>query len=276
MNEKRIKSAWDKLNPTEESKQKIMYKIAGQHQRKRRLPFKTLLLAGAICLLSVASVAAYTGYIQDFLFGSSRARQVEYVENPNRTQYVHYFHGGVYQGSQVADADYFRLVAPGIAPITYERPAFATLEEALLYAPFISFLSMEEAQYQAPFPLRQPIFMPENTSGDRILLLPNADGTYAPIAHMQFTNVRGTPHFWLKQSYVGPEGYFIFESEHGKEKVMIGDIEALFVERQRDRELMWIADGVFFSLGNRSGIDRNGNNLGLNLETMVRIAESIR
>ena len=284
MNDNKIKAAWEKLNPSEESKQNIMNKIVRQNHRKLRFPFKVMLVAAVICILSIASVVAYTSHIREFAFGGSRARQVEYVANPNTTRYVHYFHNGVYNRSDAVDSYFIRIETPGLDPIIYQQPEFTTIEEALLYAPFVSFLTMEEANHYAPFTISEPSFVPENIRLDRILLLPNDDDTYAHVAHLRYFNENNILSFWIKQLYVGPEGYFVYESEHSKEKVMIGDIEALFVERPRwygnpgemHRELMWISDGVFFSLGSNDGIDRNGNGLGLDFETMVDIAKSIR
>ena len=65
---------------------------------------------------------------------------------------------------------------------------------------------------------------------------------------------------------------------------MIGDVEALLVINedgganpgQVSRQLKWISNGIFYELWNHEAHDIVGIDLGLDLETLVAIAESIR
>jgi len=272
MSNEEIRTAWSKLNPDDEGIQRIMSKIhTGREQRKSRISVKTLLIAAAIIALTVVTVFAGSSTIREIIIGGSRATQVETVENPNITHYAHLYSDGVRVETRILDSFYFRVNNPDryTPAITSQRGSIFTVEEANRYAPFT---------------IAEPTFIPEHLHLGEILLPRFDEETYAFGAMLLYHNESGIMSLILVQRYVGPEGYFVLESTHPIKKIMIGDAEALLLinengganSGQVSRQLKWISDGTFFELMNTEAYDIEGNDLGLSLEILVAIAESIK
>ena len=272
MNNEKIKDAWDKLNPNEESKQRILTKIhGGKNRHKGRFSRKVLLIAAAITALTITTVFANSNAFREIIFGNSRAVQVEEVVNPNITRYAYRYVNDMLIESRALDSYYFRVGNSNneTREITSQRSGIYTVEEANRYAPFA---------------IAEPTYIPQHLYLWQISLPRYYDATYANGAMLIYVNELDIMVLMLLQSYVGADGYFVFESVHPIEKIMIDDVEALLVENpngganpgQISRRLMWISEGMFFELTNMEAYDAEGNWLGLDLEAMIAIAESIR
>jgi len=273
MNNEKFKDAWNKLNPDEESRQRILGRIENkQKQPKGRISTKMLLIAAVITILSVTTVIAGSSTIREIIFGNSRAIQVEEVANPNITQYAYVYINEHLVRARNLDTYYLTINNPDIDS-----------REIVSYRWGIS--SVEEANRYVPFTITEPAFVPEHLHLSEISLPQYEDGSYTNGAMLLYLiNENAMLGFWLVQRYVGPDGYFNFESTQTIERVMIGDVEGLFVLNengganpwQASRRLMWISDGIFYDLFSMEANDSKGNEFGLDLETMIAIGESVR
>ena len=271
MSNNKIKVAWDKLNPNEENIQRILTKIHDDKNRRKGFSRKVLFIAAAITALTITTVFANSNALIETIFGNSRAVQVDEVINPNITRYVYHYVNDRLIGTSILDSYYFRVSNPDseTREIASQRGDIYTVKEANRYAPFT---------------IAEPTYIPQHLHLWQILLPRYYDDAYACGATLIYTNELDILALMLHQRYVGPDGYFVFESVHPIEKVMVDGVEALLVEEptgganpeQMSRQLMWISDGIFFKLMNNEAYDIEGNWLGLDLETMIAIAESIR
>jgi len=148
-----------------------------------------------------------------------------------------------------------------------------------------TFRSLEKAREAAPFPIREPAYLPENLIGLRNVGVWRTGTNGHDTMHfvelnydVAFGHEGGISILCLKQAYAGADGYWFIENVSPIEKVMVGDSEAVLVstnakdwEPTNDKgyKLYWIKDGIAFELSIDSWHD------GYTPETMIKIAKSI-
>jgi hypothetical protein len=153
------------------------------------------------------------------------------------------------------------------------------------------FDTLEEARQAAPFPIREPSFLPDNVTGLRSVGVWRVETTGAPWLHFVILTYDvamesgGASTLQLIQTYAGPDAYFVIENVSPMEVVIVGGSEAVLISAPEKfafddgtvivnhdvirYTLCWLKDGIAFEL---EAWNRDGHTP----ETMIRIAESIR
>jgi len=228
---------------------------------RRRLPLRAAAIAAIIAALVLTT--AFTlgneivGVIRQIVFGNSIAKQVD-ADNVDFLKSL-----GIMNATELSDAEDYPL---GL------------------------FYTLEEARQAAPFPIREPSYMPENITGLNSVGVWRAESENGPLMHFVIVaynmslELGGNALLELRQIYAGPDAYFDIESVSSIEKVMVGDTEAVLITTEGRSTfgdgdvivnvsdtayaLYWIKYGIAFELN----VDYHD---GYSPETMIRIAESI-
>ena len=228
---------------------------------RRRFPVRAAVLAAIIAALVLTTAFTFgseiVGVIKQVMFGDSIAKQV------------------------VSDNSLY-IESLGVMNI-------AELSDAKDY-PLGLFDTLEEARQAAPFPIREPAYLPDDVTGLNSVGVWRAEAETGPWMHFVIVSYNialvpdGNSILQLRQFYAGPDAYFDIESVSSIEKVMVGDVEAVLVTTygksgfgdgnvisnvsDTGYALYWLNYGIAFELS----VDYHN---GYTPETMVRIAESV-
>ena len=173
----------------------------------------------------------------------------------------------------------------------------SNLDGAVDY-PLGVFDTLEEAREAAPFYIREPAYLPDSVSGLRSIGVWRVEDPDNPWMHFVSLNyeipfkfevdgvvVSGTRLLSLEQTYGGPDAYISVNTIFDIEKTMVGsneavlihnegrsltvDAEVIIVPQNKSYTLCWMNDGIAFVL-------ENDYPDGVDLDTMIKIAESVR
>jgi len=153
------------------------------------------------------------------------------------------------------------------------------------------FFTLEEARQAAPFLIREPSYLPDNVTGFHSANVQRVETTNNPWLHFVILTYGivqesgGASFLQIIQTYAGPDASFFIEDVSPMEIVMVGGSEALLITAPAilfddnasvvenhsviRYTLNWLHDGIAFNLDAFS-------HDGYDLETLIRIAESIR
>ena len=222
---------------------------------RRRIPVRAAILAAVIGALVLTTAFTFgneiVGVIKQIVFGDSIATQVEKGTESTIGSW------GVMDTEDLCDAkDY----------------------------PLGLFDTLEEARQAAPFAISEPSYLPDNVTGLRNVGVWRAETEDIPWTHFVILSYDialeggGIAILQLRQTYAGPNAYFVIENVSPIEKVMVGSSEAVLITAEgRDwvdtddmgYTLYWLYDGIAYELSAEY-------HDGYTPETMIRIAESIR
>jgi len=228
---------------------------------RRSIPLKAAVLAAVVAALVLTTAFTFgneiVSIIRQVMFGDSIAKQVV----SDNSCYLGYL--GVMNIADLSDANDYPL---GL------------------------FYTFEEARKVAPFPIREPSFLPDSVTGPNSIGVWRAEAETGPWTHFVIVAYDialvpdGNSILQLTQFYAGPDAYFDIESVSKIEKVMVGDVEAVLVTTDGKSDfgegnvitnvsdtgyaLYWLKFGIAFELS----VDYHN---GYTPETMIRIAESI-
>ncbi|MDR2571590.1 MAG: DUF4245 domain-containing protein [Oscillospiraceae bacterium] len=147
-----------------------------------------------------------------------------------------------------------------------------------------NFNSLEEARQAAPFPIREPAYLPDNVTGLRsigvwrVKVPDDPDMHFVILGYDIALEHGGSSILQLRQTYAGPDAYFVIENVSPIELVTVGGFEAVLVSTEAMEweatddigfKLYWLSEGIAFELS----ADYHD---GYTAETIIRIAESIR
>ena len=229
---------------------------------RRRLPVRVAAIAAVIAAFILATAFTFgneiVGVIKQIMFGDSTATQVV----SDNELYIGSW--GVMNRGDLSDA------------IDYPLGLFDTLEEA---------------RQAAPFPIREPSYLPDNVTGLRnvgVWRVELLDGPWIHHVNLSYDialKSGGIAVLQLSQMYAGPDAYFEIENVSPIENVMVGDSEAVLISAPEKfvlgdgtviknddmigYTLNWLKDGIAYELS----VDYHD---GYTPETMIRIAESIQ
>jgi hypothetical protein len=229
---------------------------------RRRFPVRAAVIAAIITVLTFTTAFAYgneiVGVIRQLMFGDSIATQVV----GDNDLYVGSW--GVMNRDDLIDAN------------DYPLGLFDTLEEA---------------RQVAPFPIREPTYLPDNITGLRNVGVWRVEIEDGPWMHFVVLSYDielkdgGVSILQLRQTYAGPDAYFVIENVSPIERVVIGNSEAVLISEPDVNafddgavitnvdtigySLYWLSDGIAYELSAR-------HHDGYTMEVMIRIAESIR
>jgi len=266
--EKAIQDSLESIQtqPNDALRNRVMLSAAGggvnSHEYRRRFPVRAAMLAAIIAALFLTAAATFgseiVGAIRQLIFGDSIATQVD----SDNDLYIGTF--GVRNRADLSDAtDY----------------------------PIGMFDTLEEARQAAPFPIREPSYLPDNVTGFHSAGVWRVETTETPWLHFVILSYNvelesgGVSILQLIQTYAGPDAYVVIENVSPMEKVMVGGSEALLISAPEKfvlddgtvvvnqdvirYTLYWLNDGVAFEL-------EAWYHDGYTPETMIMIAESIR
>ena len=245
-----------KIKPSEDTLSEVMKMT----KDKRGTAPKTLLIAAVLCVLTFALVGtafAYGDEIIQFMFGDSRAEQVDSIDSEideNGSTHAFLTKFEIVNASDVVD---YRN------SIEYRNNDFS----------YESFSSFDEASQAASFDMKKPSYIPDNATVRDVEIIRLNDQTYSYDAQIYYS-VRlpdGNDSFLiLNQFYAGPGAYVDLKvvDEFTLEKIMIGDIEAMMVRDDVATVIHWMKDEIFFVMF--STITN-----GYDFETLLKIAESV-
>jgi hypothetical protein len=271
--EKAIQNSLENIQatPDEKLKERVMQSatdgVTDYHVYRRRFPARVAVIAAVIAVFLFATAATYgteiIGAIKQIVFGESTATQIVSDDGI----YVGSW-GVMNRGSLSEDRNY---------PLgDFKRGDFETIEEAL---------------QAAPFPIRLPVYLPENVTGLEDVGVWRVEESNGPDMHFVILSYNialrddGCSILQLRETYAGPEAYFSVETVSPIEKVMVGDAEAVLISTYGKSDfgngdiitnvddvgytLYWLYDGIAYELS----ADYHD---GFTPEIMIKIAESIR
>jgi len=248
---------------------------------RRSVRGRTVLISAVIAALMTTTVLAYGNVLRELVFGDSRAAQVETVYNPNRGGIRT---GVVYQPWRISVYDQNGVDQMG------EFVSHSRLYESDWWLEMLGRAETErlglvpdvETAYYAPFAIRKPAYLPENTELADIWI---AHGQRGDAIMLYFVNRAGIGHgsIALTLFYVGSGGYFEIETTDIFDEVMVGDVNALrmdipilvqpsFYDETSEytiQHLIWAADDYVYVLTNTYGPTME------RVYDLVAIAESI-
>jgi len=227
----------------------------------RRIPIRAALIAAIIGVIALTTAFTFGNEIvtaiRQIMFGDSIATQV--VSDSD-----HFIGGwGVHNRSDLDASDY----------------------------PLGVFYTLGEARQAAPFPIREPSYLPDNVTGLRSVGVWRLEDPDIPWKHFVDLNYNillengGNVILMLRQTYAGPDAYFVIENVSPMELVMVGDSEAVLISAPYTYirydgtvvinddiigfTLHWLHDGIAFTLS----ADHHD---WYTPEIMIAIAESVR
>jgi len=227
----------------------------------RRVPIRAALIAALVCIIAFTTAFTYGNEIvtaiKQLMFGDSIATQVVSDDD-------HYIGSwGVMSRNELDAKDY----------------------------PLGLFDTLEEARHVAPFQIREPSYLPDNVTGLRDVGVWRVEDPDNPWMHFVILSYDialkhgGVSILQLRQTYAGPDAYFVVENVSPMDLVMVGDSEAVLISApekfiQNDGTvvinenivgytLCWLEDGIAYEL-------QADYHDGYTPETMIKIAESVR
>jgi len=246
-------------------KSRIMSSVDSGNEEKtpliwRRVPIRAALIAALVGVIALTTAFTYgteiVTVIRQLMFGDSIATQV------------------------IRDNDHF-IGSWGVMNRN---------ELDAVYYPLGLFDTLEDARQAAPFPIREPSYLPDNVTGLRDVGVWRVEDPDNPWMHFVVLSYDialkhgGESILQLRQTYAGPDAYFVIENVSPMELVMVGSSEAVLISApekfiQNDGTvvinedivgftLSWLKDGIAYDL-------QTDYHDGYTPETMIRIAESI-
>ena len=154
---------------------------------------------------------------------------------------------------------------------------------------FFHHSTVEEARLHASFPVREPAYLPDGTMFGYVRT-GGYDEQNVYEANISYDIILPEGSIWicLWQAYIGPDAYIDIEQTAEMEKILIGDVEAVLVERRlgsiadgKDdrliwREMIWVADDTAFILYSSAFYSQRAAYIDSDLEMLINIAESIK
>jgi len=219
---------------------------------RRKLPVRVTVVAAVLSVLILTTAFTFgheiVGAIKHLVFGGSTASQVVY-EN---------------------------VLQIGSVEIRNRED----LSDARDY-PIGIFETLEEARQAAPFKIMKPAYLPNNIIGLRNVGVWRVECLDDTVMHFVSLNYDialengDSGSLVLRQTYAGPNAYFVIENRSSIAKAMVGDIESLLITEKEGGNnnvigytLYWLQDGIAYELSAECPD-------GYTPETMIRIAESI-
>ena len=270
---------------SENIKAMFSQKAKSQKTTKKHRSFKWAIraaVAAAVAVFLVFSGAAVvsgtgfaetmrsvTGAIREIVFGNSVV-----VELPAPAEYLYY------------DDE---LRASGLIVVR----GSSTIENWFAYRtrftiPQTTATSEEDARTYASFPMMLPRYLPLGSGfGDFVLTWYDETTVYEVGVLIENVLPGRVAHLGLRQIYVGPDAYLWIEQINPYEisAVMIGGIEAIALDLKMgptvdgeyvmQREILWISDGIFFTLGFTTLYDEWVEHHASDMEMLVAIAGSV-
>ena len=245
-----------KIKPSEDTLSEVMKMT----ENKRGTAPKTLLIAAVISVLTFALVGtafAYGDEIIQFMFGDSRAEQVDFIDSNTDED-----------GSTSTFLTKFEIVDASDVVGYRNSPEYRNHDYT-----YESFSSFEDAHQAAPFDMKKPSYIPDDATLRDVEIIRLNDHTYSYDAQLYYS-VRqpdGKDSFLLlNQFYAGPGAYVDLKvvNEFTLERIMIGDIEAMMIQDDVLTVIYWMKDEIFFAM---SSTITNG----YDLETLLKIADSV-
>lgn len=257
----------------------FLQKARQQNSVKKRKPLKRIMLAAAVAAVLFAftgvamanadRLSEMAGAIREIVFGSGIAVELpDYVQNRPPDE--------IFGSSliMVRNSSSIESWASYITRDVIPQTIVPTYEDARLYA---------------SFPIMLPQYLPANAAfGDFVLTW--YDDVTAFGVGVGIENILPGSIFsaGLRQTYVGPDAYLWIEQINPYEmsSINIGDNEAfvwdaimgpsLEGDNIFQREILWISDGIFFTLGLTTTVERWTEYSESDMEKLIAIAESIR
>ncbi len=208
---------------------------AGRHAK---VLFRVALIAAIFMVFAVTTGGTLVAALQSLLFGNSTAEQLASFEEPST-------------------AISFRIVNRS------DRVTAAPESSA-----FQSFETIVELQAAAPFPVKLPTHLPDNTAPDLLSIQKLPGGEYGHDVRIHYKALSDGNEYsiGLFQYYAGSEASLDLQTTYPIQKNNIGEIEGLVVsDPEGTVHIYWIKDEVLFELF--SGY--------LEVDTLLTIAESV-
>jgi len=200
-------------------------KPAAPYIAKRKMGLSAAIIAVTLALFSLTTAFAYGGeiiaFVQQFMFGSSSAEQVEKLDG-----YV----------------------------IGFDIVHRSDLVDWTKNDGGKTFTTVEEANEFASFTIKVPTYLPDDVIGLKTVYVQKyKDGTAGYDVHVRYSvaTPNGTTGFSINQYYAGPDAYVELETIYPIEKIMVGDVEASLVYGESSfngigYQLYWIKDDILY------------------------------
>jgi hypothetical protein len=296
MNNKYINSVRESLDPGEDTKERILGKVHQRYEQQSKWEVKPKAIAAAaviaVLTLTTTVAVAYSNVLQEIILGSSRAAQVEIVNEPfHRGSLGIAFETTVDEGLKITS--YESVYTEPMSLNIYSKDSAEPIINFGCMTSFTTFKANEWDDKHSPFLIKKPSYLPlsELVLGHIMLYEQAAAVSFLyyfidpeTIIRDPYSNdVIGAAGGWsLTQTYAGEGGFFELDTTYPIEKVMIGNVEALLLKipmylesigHQTWYQLFWVDDGYVFWLDHASGYQDGGI---LSLDILMAIAESIR